>query len=163
MVANTAGTALFMGQQLAWGEQRILMKFSYSPTDYAQYRPDALGSTHMERLLKDYNGQTYWLSTRVGAFGKNNNLPPWLCVSVGYGAEGMLGGPANPELVNGNPVPQFDRQRQYYLSLDVDLTQIKTRSRFLKTVLVAANFIKIPAPTLRMNEDGNLRGYWLYF
>ncbi len=163
MAANTAGTALFMGQQLAWGEQRILMKFSYHPTEFAQYRPDALGSTWSERLLKDYNGQTYWLSTRLGAFKGLEKIPSWLCVSVGYGATGMLGGPSNPSEVGGVPVPQFDRYRQYYLSLDVDLTQIKTRSRLLKTILVAANFIKIPAPTLSVDQKGVWRLYPVYF
>jgi hypothetical protein len=29
---------------------------------HAQYRPNVLGSSLAEQILKDYNGQTYWLS-----------------------------------------------------------------------------------------------------
>ena len=42
IAANVAGAGLFIGQQLGWKEQRIILKFSYHPTEYAQYRPDVL-------------------------------------------------------------------------------------------------------------------------
>jgi hypothetical protein len=58
IIANASGTALFV----LWKEQRITPKFSFHTTQYAQYRPNVLGSSLAEQMLKDYNGQTYWLS-----------------------------------------------------------------------------------------------------
>ena len=62
VAANAAGTAAFIGQQFAWDEQRILLKWSFHMTQYAQYNPEQLGTTFPQRMMKDYNGQTYWLS-----------------------------------------------------------------------------------------------------
>lgn len=163
MVANTFGSALFISQQIGWNEQRIRMKFSYSPTDYAQYREDALGATWNERILKDYNGQTYWLSANLKSFTHWDKLPPWLCVSIGYGGKGMLGGKENPDEWEGVTLPQYDRVREYYLSLDVDLRKIKTSSHFLKATFTALGFIKIPAPTISVDGKGVWRAYPVYF
>jgi uncharacterized protein YfiM (DUF2279 family) len=81
--ANIAGTALFTSQQLIWQEQRFTLKFSYSPSNIAQYRPDVLGSTGLESVLKDYNGQTAWLSINPASFGKRENaILPWLNIPV---------------------------------------------------------------------------------
>lgn len=44
--------------------------------------------------------------------------------------------------------------RQYYLSLDIDLTKIKTRSKFVKTLGFLANSLKIPAPALQFSTKG---------
>ena len=44
--------------------------------------------------------------------------------------------------------------RQYYLSLDIDLTKIKTRSKFVRTLGFVANSIKIPAPALQISRKG---------
>lgn len=164
LIANTAGTALFIGQQLAWDEQRFVMKWSYHPTDYAQYRPDLLGNGGIESALKDYNGQTYWLSGNVKAFlPSHSKFPRWISVSFGYGAEGMIGATANPTKYMGEPLPEFPRYRKYFLSLDVDLTKIKTKSRTLKFFFNLANFIKIPFPTLEYNKEQGVVFHPLYF
>src|SRR6185295_5087521 len=60
--ANTAGSLLVVSQELAWDEQRIVLKYGFQKSKYARYRPNLLGSNLRESLLKDYNGQTYWLS-----------------------------------------------------------------------------------------------------
>jgi hypothetical protein len=164
MVANVAGAGLFIGQQLGWKEQRFLLKFSYHPTDYAQYRPDVLGATCIERVLKDYNGQTYWLSGNIHAFlHKESKFPRWLNVAVGYGAKGMTGGSENATEYEGEPIPEFQRTSQYFLTLDVDLTRIRTRSKFLKGVFTLLGFIKIPMPTLEYNAENNFVFHYLYF
>ena len=59
--------------------------------------------------------------------------------------------------------PPYERYREFYLSLDVDLKRIPTRRRFLRSVLSVLNFIKIPAPTLEWNTAGKLRFHALYF
>lgn len=163
-LANAAGTALFIGQELVWGEQRMSLKFSYSPSSYAAFRPETLGNGGMESILKDYNGQTYWLSVNPSSFSrKRNSFLPWLNVALGYGANGMLGGDYNPCYnAAGDLLPSTERYRQYFLSLDIDLSRIKTESDFLKTVFSVVGFIKIPAPTLEFSQD-KLTWHWLYF
>ncbi|MFT7611109.1 MAG: hypothetical protein ACI9J3_000047 [Parvicellaceae bacterium] len=165
MVANVAGTGLVVAQELLWDDQRIKMKFSAHLTDYAGFRPNALGSTVGERLLKDYNGQTYWLSFNLKsfAFKENQRFPGWLNVAIGYGATQMISGTKNPDLYcNGNAwCKGLDRHRQWYLSLDADLTKIgsgkyqkKLKSGFLKAFFGTFGFIKIPAPALEFSKNG---------
>ena len=164
LIANASGSILFTGQQLLWQEQRIRLKFSYHPTSYAAYRPDLLGDTELQRALKDYNGQTYWLSFNIKSFiKKDSSIPDWLNVAVGYGAKGMLGADSNPAYYNGMPLPDAQRVRQYYLSMDVDWTRIKTRSKGLKFIFQALNFIKMPFPALEYNSENGTVFHWLYF
>lgn len=158
MAANVAGTGLYVGQELLWEEQRIVLKYSFHNTQFAKQRPDKLGNGFSEEFLKDYNGQTYWLSANINSFLKTETIPNWLNVAFGYGAEGMLTGEAHDSLfLNQN------RRRQYYLSLDVDLTRIKTNSNLLKTILDIFNVIKIPFPTLEVDSNGRIKGHYIYF
>jgi uncharacterized protein YfiM (DUF2279 family) len=158
MAANVAGTGLYVGQELLWDEQRILLKYSFHRTHYAQQRPDKLGNGLAEEFLKDYNGQTYWLSANINSFLKIDGIPNWLNLAFGYGADGMLTGePNDPLFLNQN------RTRQYYFSLDVDLSRIKTNSNFLKTIFSVFNLIKVPFPTLELNSNGRVKMHYLYF
>lgn len=154
--ANTLGAALLIGQELAWDEQRIVLKYSYSQSQYAQYRPEELGTNLSQTWLKDYNGQTYWASVNIGSFlNKGSRFPKWLNIAFGYGADGMTGASSNPAFNSkGIAIPSFERYRQFYLSLDADLSKIKTRSKFLKGFFTAFGFIKIPAPTLEFDKKG---------
>ena len=161
VVANAAGTALYVSQELIWKEQRIIPKFSYHKTEYSNYRPDVLGSTFPEQILKDYNGQTYWLSTNIYSFSKGSKIPKWLNVALGYGAEGMVSG--NDENFTPILTPKSEKFRQFYLSLDVDLTKIKTKSHFLKTVFSVLNTVKIPAPTIEYSPQSGFKFYAFYF
>ncbi|UPT71466.1 MAG: YfiM family protein [Flavobacterium sp. JAD_PAG50586_2] len=161
VAANISGTALYVSQELLWKEQRIVPKFSFHTTPYASARPSVLGSSVQEQVLKDYNGQTYWLSANIHSFAKTSAIPKWLNVAVGYGAEGMITG--NDEFVNTVFLPESERYRQFYLSLDVDLTKIETKSHFVKTILTVFNSIKIPAPTFEIKGLGGTKFHWLYF
>ncbi len=162
--ANILGAGLVISQQAFWKEQRILVKYSYSQSGLAQYNPDLLGKNFYTQILKDYNGQTYWLSFNPSSFiKKSNKFPKWLNFAFGYSAYGMLNARYNTFAVqdaNGN-VLNFERERRFYFSVDVDLTRIKTKSKFLKSVFSAFNMIKFPAPALQFGNKG-IRGYWLY-
>jgi len=161
VAANVSGTALYVSQELLWKEQRIIPKFSFHTTPYASARPNVLGSSLPEQILKDYNGQTYWLSANIYSFTKSSVIPKWLNIAVGYGAEGMITG--NDELVNTVFLPESKRYRQFYLSLDLDLTKIQTKSHFVKTILTVFNSIKIPAPTFEIKGLGGTKFHALYF
>jgi hypothetical protein len=161
VAANVSGTALFVSQELLWKEQRIVPKFSFHTTPYASARPNVLGSSLSEQILKDYNGQTYWLSVNIHSFFKQSKLPKWLNIAVGYGAEGMITG--NEGLVNTVFLPESERYRQFYLSFDVDLTKIKTKSNFIKTLFLVFNTVKIPAPAIEIKGSGGMQWHYLYF
>lgn len=163
LAANSLGSAMFISQQLIWQEQRILLKYSYHNTRYPAYRPDVLGKNLPERMLKDYNGISYWLSANLHSFGWKK-LPPWLNVAAGYSADGLTGAFVNISgNHNGKPIPDFVRRRQILLSLDVDLTRIETRSRTLNSLFDLVGFIKIPFPTLELDSDKNFKIHPLYF
>ena len=161
IASNFGGTALYVGQELLWKEQRITPKFSFHTTPYASARPNVLGETVPEQVLKDYNGQTYWLSINMYSFFKGSKIPKWLNLAVGYGGEGMITG--NDELVNTVFLPESERVRQFYFSFDADLTKIETKSHVLKTVFSIFNTVKIPAPTFEFRGDGEVKFRALYF
>ena len=158
IAANAAGTGLLVGQELLWKEQRIIVKYSFHQTKYSKIRPELLGENFMEQSIKDYNGQTYWLSANIWSFSKESNFPKWINIALGYGAEGMLG--VSNSLKNIVSPKPF---RQFYISLDVDLSKIKTQSKILQSVFSVINFIKIPAPTLEFRSKGGLKFHYLYF
>ena len=160
IIANVSGTALYVSQELLWKEQRITPKFSFHQTKFASQRPETLGASLNEQILKDYNGQTYWLSFNVHSFTKDKFVPKWLNLAIGHSGEGMLYGKDAEAIENGiiqNPY------RQFYLSLDVDLTKITTKSQFLKTLFSVFNTIKIPAPTLQYDEYNGVKAHFIYF
>ena len=169
--ANIAGSGIFIAQELLWDEQKIQVKFSFHRNTYSsqalnQRADDLFGSRVLERMLKDYNGQTYWLSANLKSFFRKSSLPPWLNISVGYGAEGMFGGSENI-LKDKNGAIVFDRRdipryRQWYLAPDIDLTRIKTKSKFLKTTFFLLNSLKFPAPSVGFSKKG-LEWNWVHF
>lgn len=161
VVANASGTALYVSQELIWNEQRIVPKFSFHTTHYAKYRPTVLGSSLAEQLLKDYNGQTYWLSINLHSFYKKSKIPKWLNLAIGYGAEGMISGNASKEDLFS--APKTESFRQLYLSFDVDLTKIETQSHFLKTVFTVFNTLKIPAPAIEFQQFNRIKAHFIYY
>jgi hypothetical protein len=170
MAANAAGASIFTRQQLVWHEQRLQLKFSAFPERYAapelKQRAETLfGNRFPERLLKDYNAQTYWLSVNLQSVLRNK-VPEWLNIAVGYGAKGMYGGFENIARDDSGTI-LFDRrdikrQRQWYLSPDIDWTKIRTKKPVVKTLFSVLNMIKVPAPALEW-RSGKLRGHWISF
>lgn len=183
---NLLGIGVFVGQELLWQEQRIYFKVSSTRPSYSnapiastngkgfsstQIRADDLyGTSFAETFLKDYNGQTNWVSFNIYSFLKDrekSNFPKWLNIAVGYGAENLFGGYGNTwtedEFTYALPEDQYPRYRQYYLSLDIDLSRIETKSRFWNTLLDTINFIKIPAPTLEYNSLGDFKFHAIYW
>jgi len=164
LTANALGSLAFTAQQLVWHEQRFSLKYSYHETRYAQYRPDLLGGSLIQRMIKDYNGHSYWISGNISSFlPKGARFPKWLNVAAGYSAEGMTGASGNLVTKNGQPIPPFTRYRRFFLSLDVDLTRIPVKSKALKGIFTVLSFIKIPAPALEYNSLGQIKGHLLYY
>jgi uncharacterized protein YfiM (DUF2279 family) len=172
MTANVFGSGLLLGQELLWNEQKVKFKFSFHPINYKSPDLDAradqiYGSSWSERMIKDYNGQTYWLSANLKSFLPKSNLPDWLSLAVGYGADGMFGANENYGKNNVGNV-NFDRRdivryRQFYISPDLDLTKIKTKNKLVKLALGALNAFKFPAPSIEYNTRGKLLFHFLHF
>jgi hypothetical protein len=169
--ANMLGSGALVSQELAWNEQRIRLKFSFHGTRHSdatlEKRSDQLfGKSMAERLLKDYNGQTYWASANLRSFFRQSKLPPWLNVSIGYGAEGMFGGRENTGTDDeGNIIfsrPDIPRYRQWYLAPDIDFSKIRTNSKAVRLIFTILNAFKFPAPALELSQ-GRIKAHFLYF
>lgn len=169
--ANISGSALLVAQEFAWDEQRIQFKWSFHRKRYSDpalnaRSNDIFGKSSPERFLKDYNGQTYWLSTTLKPFFPHSKIPGWLQVSVGTGIEGTFGARSNIAKDDfGNII--FDasaikRRRQWYLAPDVDLTKIKTNKKGVKIALHILNIFKFPTPSLEYSA-GKMRVNWIHF
>lgn len=155
LFANFSGSFLAISQELKWNEQRIQLKYSYSPTVWAQVNPKQLGSSYIERSLKDYNGQTYWLTFNLkSVFNiQKTNFPSWFSLALGYSANKML---------NPHNEQDDDRERQFLFSFDIDLNKIKTRSRILNNVLHTFGFIKFPTPAIEL-RSGSFYFHSIYY
>lgn len=151
IIANTTGSALVLGQYLLWDQVRIQPKFSFHRTKFAELRPNLLGSNLSEEIIKDYNGQTYWLSCNISSFiqKENSKFPKWINLSLGYGVENMVRASPNLSRLEG-----YNSYRQYYLSLDVDVSHVKTKKKWIKYVLYPLNLIHIPFPAVEFSKKG---------
>lgn len=160
--SNLLGSALFYFQERKWGKAYFQPVFSYRLSRYSKYRPELLGSSFPERLLKDYNGQSYWIDIHPELFGKEHPIPSWIALSVGYGAEGMLGGSRNPA-VNGAGVslPRFERTRRFYLSFDLILSELPVEGKGWRTLFKVLDAFRFPFPALEYSPQGGVRGHWL--
>jgi hypothetical protein len=164
MLANILGSTLFVSQQLAWGEQRIRMKFSFHKTIYSKYNPAELGANKWQNWLKDYNGQTYWLSVNPSSFmSSNTSFPKWLNANIGMSADGMIGARTNPSKIGNLVIPNFKRERKFLFSVDADLKRIDNKQMNPHLLLAVPNAIKIPAPALSFKKDTAVKFHWLYF
>lgn len=162
IMSNSTGIGLFVLQEHLWENQPITLKFGFIPSEFRKYRSSLLGENELTGILKDYNGQSYWLSMNIAAITGASKVPSWLNLAVGYGAGGMLGGRSNPAVDNnGVALPNFERYSQFYLSPDLDFTKIKTKNIYLKTLFKALSFYKFPFPAIEVNTLGKIRLNWV--
>lgn len=181
MAANIGGSLLYGIQEYNWGEQKINFKFSshrirYNTTQLENRADDLFGSSYTERILKDYNAQTYWLSFNIKSFHKQSKFPAWLNLAFGYGADGLFGGFDNVKRDDDNNISydpngdiSFDRRdiqrvRQFYFSPDIDLSKIKINGKTPAMFRVLNSLkLKFPMPTIELNSNGQFKFYPLYF
>lgn len=147
LLANSLGAGFYLSQSLLWNEIRLHPKFSFQRTDYPKLREDELlGNGPISEMVKDYNGQTYWLSVDISAFTK---FPRWLNIAIGYGAHNMVY--AND---TENSAAGYNAYRQFYLGIDFDVTHLKSKSKTINTLLFLVNMIKLPAPAVEFSSKG---------
>lgn len=163
IVANVLGSSFFIIQQRIFGEQLLRPKLSFSRSIYAKDANGYLGKNNfLSQFVYDYNGYTYWFSFSPSKIFKIKKIPEWINLSLGYGANGMIGEFSNISTYNGKNIPYHERYRQYYLSLDIDFSKIKSKSKVLKKIFNALSYIKIPLPTIEISNK-KIRGHYFYF
>jgi len=163
MVANAAGSLFFIFQQKIFKEQIIKPKLSFSRSKYARVANGYLGKNNIvSEFLYDYNGYTFWFSISPRSIFPRSKIPKWFNVSFGYGSDGMIGEFKNLSSYKGEEIPNFERFRQFYLSLDIDFSKIKTNSKFIKGVFTTLSYIKIPLPTLEISQK-KIKGHFIHF
>lgn len=182
---NSIGSGAYLGQELAWNEQRITFKLSTHRPKYStapiralnsnettslQERAGELyGNSFAELFFKEYNGQTIWASANVASFlpQKPKWMPSWLNVAVGYGIENVFGAERNKwhnENISVFEAPaDVRRHSQIFVSLDVDFERIPTKSKALKSVFKLLNIFKVPFPTVEFNTLGQTKFRPFYF
>ena len=171
VAANVLGSGIFIGQEIAWDDQRLKLKVSFHKRNYGaadlNARADAIfGRSESERFFKDYNAITDWASFNLHAFFPRSKFPRWFSVAIGYGAEGLFGARSNIATgTNGNIT--FDRSdipryRQWFIAPDIDLARIRTKSKTLHFILSALNAFKFPSPSLEFS-NGKVKGHWIHF
>jgi len=69
----------------------------------------------------------------------------------------------NPTWYRGELFPELERYRQYFFSLDIDLTKIPAKRKWVRTTLKVLNTVKIPFPALEINRVNGLIFRPLYF
>lgn len=144
--ANLIGSTLYLLQHSRDEGLVVSPKFSFRPTGIAEQRPEVLGKNIAEQILKDYNGQTYWLSADMDQF---NSFPKWLNLAVGYSAMNMKYGRDAQNIEAG-----LEPFRRWFLGIDIELADIPTRHRFLKKLFSVTQVIRIPAPALEFSNRG---------
>lgn len=175
---NVGGSALYVGQELLWDEQRIRLKYSVYPRSYSNdivpslnnignqtYKERAsqlYGNGLASRILKDYNGQTYWLSINPSKF--NIPHPDWLNWSFGISVENIYGGYSNQWINEGVQYnPTSPRKTVLYFSPDINWTAFKGENSFINTIFHLLNYLKTPAPAVSLDTNGNLGWYIVVF
>src|ERR1035437_391538 len=159
MLANIAGTAFFVAQQSAWNKQKIQLQFSFHNSIYAKYNPQELGKSLPQRIFKDYNGQSYWLSFNISSFLANTNFPKWIDADVGYGAEGMTGAVINPSVVDDRSIPSFIRQRKLFFGVTGAFVT-KNNTPYPSWL----NIIRVPSPVLEWKlKTKEIKEHFLYY
>jgi len=156
IAANTIGFTVFMTQTLIFKKQLLNIKYGFWPSPYASLRPSVLGKSIPEQMLKDYNGQTFWLSIDLHE-AISDKIPHWLNLGIGYGANEMVHAREQTNLDNG-----YYSYRQWYLSIDPDFSHVRTKNKLLKAGIGFLKIIRIPAPSLEFSQK-SLKWHWLSF
>jgi len=176
--ANIVGTGGYYLQQRHWGEQRFRMKMSYWPVQYdrteytnntwtLERRADDLyGASGIEKFLKDYNGQTIWISTDMESFFPESRWPDFLDFAIGYSARNIYGGFRNEWVDNKQTIifseDEYPRARQWVLALDYDWSSIKPKTGFGKTLFKIMDVFKFPAPGVSYDSQAGWAFHLLY-
>ncbi|MCU0448943.1 MAG: YfiM family protein [Bernardetiaceae bacterium] len=169
LLANTLGAVLYFAQARWLPAADLQARFAFWPSTLATARPERLGRHLGERLIKDYNGQTYWLSV-----GGNWLLRPWRNpedaepekptpwrLAIGYGAGGLVYGQPQQNLAQG-----YGAFRRFFVGVDLDWAYVQQSLGLTgpgwQAAFFAAQAYRCPAPALLWATGlGRGAGLWV--
>ena len=162
--ANLAGIAYSSLQFKLKRHKLPILKYSWQPDELPSVRSDLLGNSTASRMLKNYNEQTYWLSVPLNSVYQK--WPSWFCFSLGYGANGMLGGRDNvwwDESGNKQDYSLIPRRSEWKFSFDIDITRLPLKKKWQRNLAGWLRWIKIPAPTLSVGSGTLPKWHLIYW
>ncbi len=123
---------------------------------------DLFGKNPLERYLKDYNAQTYWMSINLKTLFRNKiSLPSWLNIAFGYGAKNLYGGFSNSWIAHDelfNPDESlYPRTRQFFVAIDFDLRRIRVKDNYCSFMFAILNIFKLPTIAFELDENLKLK------
>ena len=144
----------------------VTPKFSFHSTAFAIMRPEMLGSNFVQQVVKDYNGQTYWFSIDINSILCRKVFPNWLLLTIGYGAEGLLGGHDNVWQTTDGKTIDFSnvaRTKRFFISVDLNAGVLRTKSKLFSYLFAPFVLLRFPAPAIEINAERGIVFHWMYF
>lgn len=162
VIGNGLGTILYTIQERKFKNQPFKIKFSSHKSTYASCRPSLLGENRLQQILKDYNGQTYWLTFNYNElWNKRIKLFDYIDFAFGYSIDGFTGGHNNPEISSCNCLindcNNLKRTSQFIFSVDLNTSKIKNKHPTLGKFLLPFDIVKIPFPAFILNNSKNFK------
>lgn len=148
LIANLSGAILAIW--LPWGATSFRFKFSFFPSEWAPLRPELLGSSWYDTWLKDYNGQTYWLTYPIFHKLWPQKAPKWLAISIGYSADGML---------YGQTVMNTMLSYEFFIAPDILLSAFRPQNRYLQFLFYFLDSVKWLLGVIVWNS---VRGWYIH-
>ncbi len=163
--ANTAGATIPLVHALLPASRACRFKFSYFPSDlYLDRRERAASDApHIDYLIDDYEGMTFWLALSVNQFlrGRAEEVwPDFLGLAVGYGVVGLHGGNVKSKgrFKYFKDLP--DARPEVFLALDWDARFLPGDHPVWRYFKEQLNWLHFPAPAARVYPEW--RFYLLY-
>ena len=163
--ANTVGAAVPLIHTLVPATRAVGFKFSYHLSSlYRQRRARAAADRpHIDHLIDDYEGMTFWATVAPEAFlrGRAKEFwPDYLGLAVGYGATGLHGSNVKSKGRAKYYKDLPDARPEVFVSLDYDARYLPGKNPVWQYFKTQLNWIHFPAPAVRIYPEW--RFYLLY-
>lgn len=166
LAANLLGSIFCIGYISNKLVSTAIPKFSFHTTAFAIMRPELLGSNFVQQVVKDYNGQTYWLSIDINSIFNRKILPSWLLLTIGYGADGLLGGHDNVwQNTEGKTFDysNVERAKRFFISVDLNASVLRGKSKVFSYLFAPFILLKFPGPAIEINVERGIVFHPIYF
>ncbi len=87
-------------------------------------------------------------------------------LTVGYGAEGLLGGHDNVWNTNDGELKDYSsvaRTKRLLISIDINANNLRMKNKFLNYLFASFVLIKFPAPAIEINFEHGIIFHPVYF